>query len=102
MGIDAEKEIDPVEIAVKLLKEGKIRNGVQLEGYALGNGMTSPQLQRKNKNNIKETGRRSQDLIILLGRKNPKGNRRDQYSYSVNRIVSSVRTIHSFKCSHNP
>jgi len=56
IGAEEEKEIDPVEICVKLLKEGKIRNGVQLEGYALGNGMTSPQLQSKIKAILRKQG----------------------------------------------
>ena len=56
IGAEVEKEIDPVEIATKLLTEGKIRNGIYMEGYAMAHGFTNTQLQNKIKQKLKVQG----------------------------------------------
>jgi cytidylate kinase len=58
MGIDLEneKEKDPVAIVVKLLKEGKVRNGVFIDGYAQANGFSDTQLQSRIKTVLKREG----------------------------------------------
>lgn len=49
MGIDVEDDVqkDPIEITIKMLKEGKIRNGTFLDGFAEANGFKSATFKEK-------------------------------------------------------
>ena len=58
MGITDEEEVakDPVEIALGMLKDGKVRNGVFLDGYALAHGFTAENFKGKIRARLKKEG----------------------------------------------
>ena len=58
MGItdEKDKESDPVQIAIKMLKEGKVRNGTFLDGIAQGHGMKCSTFKDRIRRNLKDSG----------------------------------------------
>lgn len=58
MGLDNEeaKEKDPVEIMANMLVEGKIRNGVYVDGFAVGHDLDPYSLKRKVVTVLKKRG----------------------------------------------
>jgi len=59
--IDDEKKLtDPVEIAIKLLLEGKVRNAIQLEGIGLGSGIDGSNFKSKITRRLQKIGKPNQ------------------------------------------
>jgi hypothetical protein len=58
MGItdDKEKETDPVNIAINMLKAGKVKNGTFLDGIAQGHGMNCSTFKDKIRRKLKNQG----------------------------------------------
>lgn len=58
MGIvdEEEKKLDPVERAIELLKAGKIRNGVYLDGYGLGNDIEPEKFRGRIRARLRKEG----------------------------------------------
>lgn len=57
MGIEEEEEENPTNMALRMLKEGKIRNNVYLEGFAVAHGEKPSSFKEKLKRELKKEGR---------------------------------------------
>lgn len=57
MGIDEdEAKVDPYEIMIKMLKDGKVKNGTLVDGFALAHGLKPQSFQNQLRVKLREMG----------------------------------------------